>query len=87
MLSSGWVIQAQQILQLNVNNELSLVRQLQVTRERFRIGEITLTDVAQAEAGLAAARYARQASDSAWAAARATYRRQVGEAPDTLVEP
>ncbi len=81
------VIQTQQTLQLNINNELVLKRQLEATKERYRIGEITLTDVAQAEAALAGARYTRQAADANLATARATYRRQVGESPGQLVEP
>ena len=54
------VIQTQQILQLNINNEQVLARQLQATNDRFRVGEITRTDVAQAEAALAGARAQRQ---------------------------
>ena len=49
------VIQAQQLLALNVNNEQVLAKQLQATNDRFRVGEITRTDVAQAEAALAGA--------------------------------
>ena len=49
------VIQAQQLLALNVNNEQVLTKQLQATNDRFRVGEITRTDVAQAEAALAGA--------------------------------
>ena len=49
------VIQAQQLLTLNINNERLLARQLQATNDRFRVGEITRTDVAQAEAALAGA--------------------------------
>ena len=48
------VIQAQQLLALNVNNEQVLAKQLQATNDRFRVGEITRTDVAQAEAALGA---------------------------------
>ncbi len=81
------VIQSQQTLQLNLNNELVLTRQLEATRERFRIGEITLTDVAQAEAALSSARYTRQSAEANLATSRVTYRRQVGELPDQLVEP
>ena len=50
------VIQAQQVLQLNISNEQVLGRQLQATNDRFRVGEITRTDVAQAEAALSGAR-------------------------------
>ena len=44
------VIQAQQLLALAINNEQVLAKQLQATNDRFRVGEITRTDVAQAEA-------------------------------------
>ncbi len=81
------VIQAQQILQLNINNEQVLARQLKATNDRFRVGEITRTDVAQAEAALAGARAQRQTGEGNLQTARATYRRQVGELPDQLVEP
>jgi outer membrane protein len=81
------VIQTQQLLQLNTNNETVLARQLQATNDRFRVGEITRTDVAQAEAALAGARATRQTSEGNLATARATYRRLVGEIPDQLIEP
>ena len=81
------VIQTQQILQLNINNEQVLARQLQATNDRFRVGEITRTDVAQAEAALAGARAQRQTGEGNLQTARATYRRQVGELPGQLIEP
>ncbi len=81
------VIQAQQVLQLNINNEQVLARQLQATNDRFRVGEITRTDVAQAEAALAGARATRQSSEGNLQTARSTYRQLVGELPDQLVEP
>jgi len=81
------VIQTQQLLQLNVNNEQVLARQLQATNDRFRVGEITRTDVAQAEAALASARATRQTSEGNLQTARSVYRRFVGEIPDQLIEP
>ena len=81
------VIQTQQILQLNINNEQVLARQLQATNDRFRVGEITRTDVAQAEAALAGARAQRQTGEGNLQTARSQYRRLVGELPDQLVEP
>ena len=81
------VIQTQQLLQLNINNEQVLSRQLQATNDRFRVGEITRTDVAQAEAALAGARATRQTSEGNLQTARANYRRFVGELPDQLIEP
>ena len=81
------VIQQQQVLQLNINNEQVLTRQLQATQDRFRVGEITRTDVAQAEAALAGARATRQTSEGNLTTARGNYRRFIGELPDQLVEP
>ncbi len=81
------VIQSQQTLQLNINNEQVLTRQLQATNDRFRVGEITRTDVAQAEAALAGARATRQTSEGNLQIARSQYRQFVGELPDQLVEP
>jgi len=81
------VIQTQQLLQLNTNNEQVLARQLQATNDRFRVGEITRTDVAQAEAALAGARAQRQTSEGNLQTARSNYRRFVGELPEQLIEP
>ncbi len=81
------VIQARQLLALNINNEQVLARQLQATNDRFRVGEITRTDVAQAEAALAGARAQRQTSEGNVQTAYATYLRQIGEAPQQLTEP
>jgi len=81
------VIQSQQVLQLNINNEQVLTRQLQATNDRFRVGEITRTDVAQAEAALAGARATRQTSEGNLQTARSQYRQFVGELPDQLIEP
>ena len=75
-------------LPLNINNERVLARQLQATNDRFRVGEITRTDVAQAEAALAGATAQRQTSEGNLATARATYRRVIGYLPPgDLVEP
>ena len=82
------VIQQQQILTLNINNEQVLSRQLQATNDRFRVGEITRTDVAQAEAALAGATAQRETSEGNLATARSTYQRTVGFMPrSNLVEP
>jgi outer membrane protein len=81
------VISTTQILALNGNNEQVLQRQLQATNDRFRVGEITRTDVAQAEAALAGASATRQTAEGNLQTARATFQRLVGELPDKLVEP
>ncbi len=81
------VISTTQILALNTNNEQVLTRQLQATNDRFRVGEITRTDVAQAEAAVAGATATRQTAEGNLQTARATYQQRVGELPDRLVEP
>jgi outer membrane protein len=82
------VIQDQHLLELDVNNEQVLTRQLQATNDRFRVGEITRTDVAQAEAALAGAVATRQSAEGTLQTARATYQRMVGELPPAnLIEP
>jgi outer membrane protein len=81
------VIQDQELLQLDINNEQVLAKQLQATNDRFRVGEITRTDVAQAEAALAGATATRQTAEGTLASARASYQQLVGALPDRLVEP
>lgn len=82
------VIQAQQVLALNRNNEQVLSRQLAATRERFRVGEITRTDVAQAEAALAGATATRQTAEGDLQTARSAFQQVIGEpAPERLAEP
>jgi outer membrane protein len=81
------VIQNQELLQLDINNEQVLAKQLQATNDRFRVGEITRTDVAQAEAALAGATATRQTAEGNLATARSNYQRLVGELPDRLIEP
>ncbi|MCQ8240608.1 TolC family outer membrane protein [Rhizosaccharibacter radicis] len=75
------VIEDQQLLQLQINNEKVLEEQLRATNDRFRVGEITRTDVAQAEAALASARAARQQAEGTLQTAQATYIQNVGMAP------
>jgi outer membrane protein len=81
------VIRDQEEVRLNINNEQVLSRQLQATNERFRVGEITRTDVAQAESRLAAARAARADAEGRLQQQRATFTRLVGQPPERLVAP
>ena len=75
------VIQRTQELELNRNNETVLRKQLQATNDRFRVGEITRTDVAQAEAALAGARAQRETSEGTLQTARGTFQQIVGVLP------
>ncbi len=61
------------VLSLNKNNEAVLIRQLEATQDRFQVGEITRTDVHQAEARLANSTADRIQSEATLATAQAIY--------------
>ena len=75
------VIETQQLLALAINNEQVLAKQLQATNDRFRVGEITRTDVAQAEAALAQATAERQTAEGNLETARGTFQQVIGFLP------
>ena len=77
----------QVVLELALNNEERLQRQLEATRDRFEVGEVARTDVAQAEARLSRARADVEQAKADLARSRAFYERVVGEAPSDLKEP
>jgi len=82
------VIQTKQLLELQINNEQVLAKQLQATNDRFRVGEITRTDVAQAEAALQGARATRETAEGNLQIARGTFQQIIGVfPPDNLIEP
>ena len=82
------VIQAKQVLELQTNNEQVLAKQLQATNDRFRVGEITRTDVAQAEAALAGARATREPAVGTLKTSRGTFQQIIGVfPPDDLIPP
>jgi outer membrane protein len=82
------VIQAKELLELQINNEQVLAKQLQATNDRFRVGEITRTDVAQAEAALEGARATRETAVGNLQTARGTFQQIIGVfPPEDLVEP
>lgn len=81
------VIRFQEEVRLNVNNVQVLVRQLEATNERFRVGEITRTDVAQAESRLAGARATLADSEGQLQSARAIFVRVIGITPARLTAP
>ncbi len=81
------VVRDQAVVNLNISNEQVLRRQLEAAQDRFRVGEITRTDVSQAEARLAGATADRIAAEGDLDRARARYRNVVGEAPQSLTQP
>jgi len=78
------VVRDQQVVAIRSNNVEVLAEQLRAARDRFEVGEITRTDVAQAEARLSGARAQLSAAQAALAASRAGYARVTGVDP---VEP
>ncbi|HYM74159.1 MAG TPA: TolC family outer membrane protein [Stellaceae bacterium] len=77
----------QTLVEVNRSNEAVLKKQLDATRSRFRVGEVTRTDVAQAESSLAQATANRIASEGQLEVSRAAYTRAVGHPPSRLVMP
>jgi len=71
-------------LRIAQDNVAVLQRQLQEARARFEVGEITRTDVAQAEARLAAARASLASAQAQLAISRASYAAVVGQNPGDL---
>lgn len=80
------VFREEAVLKLNLNNEQVLKRQLEATRDRFEVGEITRTDVHQAEARLARTTADRIQSEGDLESARAEYQNIVGEAAPTNLQ-
>ena len=74
----------QTLVEVNRNNEAVLKKQLDATQDRFRVGEVTRTDVAQAQSSLAQATANRIASEGQLEVSRAEYTRAVGHPPGRL---
>lgn len=72
------------ILNLNGNNVEVLEEQLRQTRDRFNVGEVTRTDVAQSEARLASSRSQLALAQSNLKASLGRYRQIVGVQPKRL---
>ena len=72
------------VLDLNRNNVDVLRRELQATKDRFEVGQLTRTDVSQAEARLSGAVTQETQAEAGLTASRAAYARVVGQSPGTL---
>jgi len=81
------VIRDEAVVKLQQSNVTVLDQQLTATNARFRVGELTRTDVAQAEARLAGSRADLTRAQADLAISRAAYQRVVGHAPNNLVDP
>ena len=72
------------ILDLQRRNVEVLQEQLRQTRDRFNVGEVTRTDVAQAESSLAGGRSQVLTAESNYKTSVATYRQVIGVEPRNL---
>ena len=77
----------QSVLDLRVNNEKVLARQLEAAEDRFEVGEVTRTDVAQSESRLARATGDRVLAEGNLSISRAIYQEVVGLLPGVLEAP
>ena len=78
------VLRESAILDLQRRNVEVLQEQLRQTRDRFNVGEVTRTDVAQSESRLAAGRSQVLAAEATYKASVATYRQVIGVEPGNL---
>lgn len=81
------VVRDKAVLELNTNNERVLQRQLQATRDRFEVGEVTRTDVSQAESRKARSTSDRIQSLGNLSTSEANFERIVGMKPVDLQKP
>src|SRR3954470_4199179 len=81
------VIRDRAIVELNANNVRVLQTNLEATTDRFKIGDLTRTDVAQSEARLQLGRSQLATSQGRLAGSEAIYREVIGHAPGRLAPP
>jgi outer membrane protein len=72
------------ILELRNNNLQVLEEELRATRERFAVGVVTRTDVAQAESSVAGARSEISSAQAILETSKAVYRQVIGDDPRNL---
>lgn len=81
------VMRDEAIVRLNQQNVNVLDVNLQATRDRFEVGDLTRTDVAQSDARLALARSQLRTAEARLIASRETYIRVIGTPPGVLAPP
>jgi len=81
------VIRDRATVELNANNVRVLQTNLEATRDRFEIGDVTRTDVAQSEARLALAQSRLTLAQGRATASEQNYRRVIGQQPGQLQPP
>ncbi|MCJ8191719.1 TolC family outer membrane protein [Sphingomicrobium aestuariivivum] len=81
------VIRTRSVVQLNQNQVEVLTTNLEATQDRFEIGDLTRTDVAQSEARQQLAQSRLAGAEGQLAAAEETYRQVIGDEPGVLAPP
>ena len=81
------VIRDRSIVELNQNNVKVLETNLEATQDRFQIGDLTRTDVAQSEARLQLGRAQLATAQGQATSSEATYRQVIGNQPGQLQPP
>ncbi|RYD96805.1 MAG: hypothetical protein EOP61_17500 [Sphingomonadales bacterium] len=81
------VLRDESIVRLNQLNVRALTVNLQATRDRFEVGDLTRTDVAQSEARLALAQSQLRQAEARLIGSRENYIRVVGTPPGVLAQP
>jgi outer membrane protein len=72
------------IVEVQRSNTRVLEQTLKQTQDRFNVGEVTRTDVAQSEAQLAAGRTQQLTAESTLTTTRSNFRRIIGNEPENL---
>lgn len=75
---------AQEIVSVRESNVRVITQEQRAARDRFEVGEITQTDVSQAEAALAAAQATLAAAQGDLMIARENYKAAIGHYPDRM---
>jgi len=83
----GDVVRDQAIVKLNENNLKFLDAELKATQDRFNVGEVTKTDVAQAQARRALGQSDLDLARANLKSSRAIFEQVVGHPPMNLIEP
>jgi outer membrane protein len=81
------VIRDRSIVTLNQNQVRVLQTNLQASRDRFEVGDLTRTDVAQSEARLALAQSNLATAEGRLESSEENYRRVIGVLPEELTPP
>ena len=81
------VLRDEAIVGLNRNNVRVLTTNLEATRDRFEVGDLTRTDIAQSESRLALARGQLEIAESTLISSKERYVEVVGNPPGVLEQP